>query len=333
MFFLRQGMPFKRLTRHISTKHQLETAQPNTKVRKILHPGIIYDIIQKSLKMLAQDECYPEEICSQFTNFRMSCSVADLPAQSIITPVINSFNGDVEKFYLSPYKVFVDAENPFRGLDVNCTRLLGFENANLILVYTAEVTYSDDVVHIKCDTNFSVKEKSLIACLSGYAFRAFYHRIRFSKTAHQDQNYHQQFSSFLVAGKCVGGTISLPEHRHVDVLSRGGLWKVNEDDIVEAYFLPSTKKLQNKIVSKDTVNALIENCIALESFAKVRGNSPGNIKKEIAFSLLEDFLTLYIRVRTFPYVKDTIQAFKIRNGETKSRSFRTGKKQSTSFTL
>ena len=113
---------------------------------------------------------------------------------------------------------------------------------------------------------------------------------------------------------------------------------MNEDviaifSVAEAYFLSSTKKLQNKIVSKDTVNALIENCIALESFAKVRGNSPGNIKKEIAFSLLEDFLTLYIRVRTFPYVKDTIQAFKIRNGETKSRSFRTGKKQSTSFTL
>ena len=227
----------------------------------------------------------------------------------------------------------MDAEVPFRGLDVNCTHLLGFENANHILAYTTEVTYSDDVVHFKCDTNFSAKEKSLIAYLSGYAFRAFYRQIHFSKTAHQDQTYHQQFPSFLIAGKCVGETISLPEHSHVDVLSRGGLWKVNEDDIVEAYFLSSTKKLQNKIVSKDTVNALMENCIALESFAKVRGNSPSNIKKEIAFSLLEDFLTLYIRVRTFPYVKDTIQAFKIRNSETKSRSFRTGKKQSTSFTL
>ena len=85
------------LTRHISTKHHLETVEPNTKVRKILHPDIFYDIIQKSLKKLAQDECYPEEICSQFSNFRMSCSVADLPAYNIITPVINSFNGDVER--------------------------------------------------------------------------------------------------------------------------------------------------------------------------------------------------------------------------------------------
>ena len=53
------------LIRHISTKHHLETAEPNTKVSKMLHPDIFYDINQKSLKTLAQDECYPEEICSQ----------------------------------------------------------------------------------------------------------------------------------------------------------------------------------------------------------------------------------------------------------------------------
>ena len=63
----------------------------------------------------------------------MSCSVADLPAYNLITPVINSFSGDVKKFYPSFCKVFVDAEDLFRGLDVNCTRLLGFDIANNIL--------------------------------------------------------------------------------------------------------------------------------------------------------------------------------------------------------
>ena len=93
-------------TRHISTKHHLETAERNTKVSKMLHPDIFNDIIQKSLKKIAQDECYPEEIWSQFSSFRMSCSVADLPAYNLITPMINSFNGDVEKFYPNLYKVF-----------------------------------------------------------------------------------------------------------------------------------------------------------------------------------------------------------------------------------
>ena len=160
----------------------------------------------------------------------------------------------------------------------------------------------------------------------------------FLKNSPSKSNLPLQCLSFLVAGKCVSETIPLPEHRHVNVLNRGGLWKVNEDviaifSVVEAYFLSSTKKLQNKIVSKDIVNALTENCMVLQSFAKVRRSSPDNIKKEIAFNLLEDLLRLYIRVRTFSFVKDKVQAFKIRNSKTKSRSLRTGMKQSTSFTL
>ena len=233
----------------------------------------------------------------------MSCSVANLPAYNLITPVINSFNGDVEKFYPNFYKVFVDDEDPFRGLDLNCIRLLGFEIANHILAYITGATYSN---------KFSAKENSLIEYLSGYVFGAFYRRIRFSKIAHQDQTYHRQCLSFLVAGKCVGKTISLPEHRHVNVLNRGGLWKVNEDaiaifSVAEAYFLSSTKKMQNKIMSQDIVNALMENCMVLESFAKVRRSSSGNIKKEIAFNLLEDLLTRYFRVRTIYFVKDNVQ--------------------------
>ena len=141
-----------------------------------------------------------------------------------------------------------------------------------------------------------------------------------------------------MADKCVGEIVSLPEHRHVDGLNRGGLWKVNEDvitifSVAEAYFFSSTKKLQNKTVSKDIVNALMENCMVLENLAKVRRSSPDIFKKEIAFNLLEDLLALYIRVRTFSYVKDKFQALKIRNTKTKSRSLRTGMKQSTSFTL
>ena len=87
------------LTRHINTKRHLETAEPNTKLSKTLHPDIFHDIIQKSFKKLAIEECYPKETCSQISNFRMSCSVANLPAYNIIKPVIDSFNGDVEKFY------------------------------------------------------------------------------------------------------------------------------------------------------------------------------------------------------------------------------------------
>ena len=111
-------------------------------------------------------------------------------------------------------------------------------------------------------------------------------RVPFSKTAHQDQTYHQQCLSFLVTGKCVRGTISLPERRHVNALGRGNLWKVNEDvyvifSVVKAYFLSSTKKLQNEIVPKDKFSALMDNCTVLEGFDKVRRSFPDNIKRRL----------------------------------------------------
>ena len=81
----------------------------------------------------------------------------------------------------------MDAKDPFRGLDLNCTRILGFEIANYILAYITGATYGDDVVNFDCDTKFSAKEKSLIAYLSGYVFGEFYLRMHFSKTAHQDK--------------------------------------------------------------------------------------------------------------------------------------------------
>ena len=118
----------------------------------------------------------------------MSCSVADLPASNLITPVINSFNRDVEKIFPNFYKIFVDGEDPCRGLDLNCTRLLEFEIAKHILAYIIGGTYSDDVVHFDCDTKFSAEEKSLIAYLCGYVFGALYRRIRFYKSSPSRSN-------------------------------------------------------------------------------------------------------------------------------------------------
>ena len=114
---------------------------------------------------------------------------------------------------------------------------------------------------------------------------------------------------------------------------------------------------------------LIKNYMALKRFAKVRRSSPDNIKKKIAFNLLEVLLTLHIRVRTFSFVntsqkmkfsiKDffskcdqiqrTLQIWShslkefhflfsvktkfIRNSKIKSRSLKTVMTQSASFTL
>ena len=52
----------------------LKTAKANAKISQMLQPGIFYEILQKNLQKLAQDECYLDVICSQFCNFRMNSS-------------------------------------------------------------------------------------------------------------------------------------------------------------------------------------------------------------------------------------------------------------------
>lgn len=38
-------------------------------------------------------------------------------------------------------------------------------------------------------------------------------------------------ATFLMTGKCYGENLSLPEHKHIETLDRGGLWKVDDDNV------------------------------------------------------------------------------------------------------
>lgn len=57
----------------------------------------------------------------------------------------------------------------------------------------------------------------------------------------------------------------------------------------------------HKIITKYLVGTVLDNCVLLGHLTKVRRSCPDNIKTEIAFSLLEELLTLYIR--TFIFVR------------------------------
>ena len=127
--------------------------------------------------------------------------------------------------------------------------ILRFEVVNQVLAHLTGATIRDDVLSFddassKC---LSEKEITIISYLSGYIFGTFYKRIRFSKSSHFDSVYYQQCLSFLKAGKCNGEKIPivLSEHRHVQLLDRGGLWRVTSDvtsifKVAKCYFKCAT---------------------------------------------------------------------------------------------
>ena len=309
------------MTRHLASKHpEQNTAKSssatatidNKQPEDILHPLDFKKFVQKSVSKLAKDECYPKEISKEFEKVNITCLDDIIPAYNIIKPLLVKFNGDAEKFLPSVYKGYAQ-ENPYKDLSQNCGRLLSFEVANHVLVHLSGAKLNEGVIEFTYDEKlFSEKDKSLVAYLSGYVFSTFYRRIRFS-TSNNTSSYHHQCLSFLIAGKCTG---ELPEHKYVNIRNRGGLWSVNEDvicifTVAESYFISSTKQHTNRIDSKVIVSALMKDTWLLVNFSRLRRNSADPIKKEVALNLLEDLLTLYIRVRAFSYAKDKQQKYKI----------------------
>ena len=328
------------LSRHVNVKHkdqQQQTSAPAAlSAEERLHPLVFKKFLQASVDKLAVDECYPENIMDEFKAFSFSNLDDVFPSYSLVKDIIYSFAGDAEKFYPAFYKVFSDAENPFAGLSRHSSLLLGFEVANHVLAHLTGSNFQDDILSFKQEqTVFSEKEKAIITYLSGYVISTFYRRIRFSK---KEGAYHDQCLSFLLACKSSGNETDVSSQKLVNLKDRGGLWKVNGDTIAifsvaESYFVTATKQFTTKIDCKGIVSNLIKDPWLLVNFSKIRNSSSEKVKKEVVINLLEDLLTLYIRVRSPSFAKNQQQLHKIQAAKSKTRSLRTEIKQKSEISF
>ena len=86
------------------------------------------------------------------------------------------------------------------------------------------------------------------------------------------------------------------------------IFKVAECHLKTISIVPTTK-----IDCKSIVSTLMKNRIIHEYMSKIRSQSTDTIiKKELDLNLLEDLLTLHIRVRTFSFAKKQMQSHKIK---------------------
>ena len=243
------------LSRHMKSKHQeaLPAEQENSSQIHPLDISTLQKFIEKSADKLSKDSCYPDDIMEEFKSFKISSVDDVLPAYNLLLPILKSFKGDAEKFYPQYYKVFsLSPESVYKGLSGKCSLLLSFDVANQVLAHITGAAIQNDIVDFDCENTeiFSEKDLSLLSYLGGYVFGTFYRRIRRKKSS---SLYAQQCLSFLLAGKCIGENITLPEHKHVNIMDRGGLWKVNENvtsifKVAEAYFKVATKRMLQKLI-------------------------------------------------------------------------------------
>ena len=284
--------------------------------------------MEQTLKQLEADQCYPDEIRRQINGLEASLSINQVSTvYNLVSEVVFKFKGDAEKFY--PDFAFLFQSNKiFEELDHNCNVLIGFGLANHVLAFLVNSKLIGDSINFQQQqSDFSLKDIEIITYLSGYVVGTLYRRIRFSKRAKTMVDQH--CLSILMACKYVEGTeTDTSHHRLINERDRGGLWRLKYDCInifksCESYFLSATKNFVSKIDCKHLVSQLLEDTFVLGCFGDMRRSAEEKVSKEISLNLLEDMLTLYIRVRSHSYAKDKQQHHKIVKSLNKSRSLRT----------
>jgi len=306
-------------------------------VTEILHPGKLKTFTIRCIQNLSVDDCYPDTVREQFRTAEIK-SVDDIMAfYHSISEILLKFNGNnTDKFYAQFYDIVNNNDVCSVGvaLGKQCNLLLGFELANHIVSHLTGRKVDDGTFQVE-KTSFVGKQKQIISYLSGYVVSTFYRRLRYSKR-HKEANCEEYLSLLLACKLVEGSETDGSHHKLIDVKNRGGLWRVKSDVIAvfqmaESYFLSVIKKeFVHKIDANHLVSLMMNDAMLLAYFSGIRKSCELNVKKENALDLLEDMLTLYIRVRSHSFAKDQQQLHKKTKGETKTRSLRTEIKKASS---
>ena len=132
----------------------------------------------------------------------------------------------------------------------------------------------------------------------------------------------------MAAGKLGDNKQELPEHKVMNTKNRVGLWKVTAE-VFETFctathmFKKHTETCSNKTDGQLITKAVLEDTSVLANVSKLK-SSINHADNEITKNILEDFVHLYIKIRTFTLVRSKMEAHKLLLREIKAMSLRKG---------
>eukprot|EP00794_Sanderia_malayensis_P002370 gene2370-2731_t len=328
------------LTRHTNTKHidvrpdvESSAGSKRRTPEQMLHPLSFKKFIEISAAKLASDECYSDKLRAEFSDYKISFDDVAFSYQ-YVRDVIGSFKGNAEKFYPDFYRCVSSEEIVLKNLSRRGSIILGFEMANHVLAHLTGAIVKEGDVAFSHPISFSSKEVNIIQYLSGYVFGTVYRRIRRSNATRSMLGV-QSLSILLARKSALEMESSLSEKNiFTNAKNRGGLWTVTSEvfeifSLVETKFRQFTNKMSKIIDSKQMVSDLLENPIVLANYKRLCNQASDKVSKEVALNLLEHMIMLYVRVRTFSYVKDQVEVHNIQSKKKKARSRRTEIKKAT----
>ena len=328
------------LSRHTNTKHTVDPTASNEptdmdmtglslSLRKFPVARLI-SILKNCVSIVAADMCLPEATRKVFLNdFTISLQEANILWEKL-RPVIDEFNGNAEKFYATFYGLLVENILPIK-FDITNTNILMSEVANHILIYLSDINMNTNNGPPEVISSITEKEINCLQYISGYIVHKLHNKFRFSKSC--SNGYNRQCVAILKACKIESDNTQTL----VNARDRGGLWRVNKN--MQALFLKSecifrskTAQFSVKIICADIVKSMFENCVITSNFKTICYDVDPKVDTEISMNLLEQILTLFVRIRTFSFAKDVREKHKAAKKSSKKRSLRTEIKQGSCST-
>ena len=195
-----------------------------------------------------------------------------------VRDVIQSFNGNGEKFYPRFYDCVSGEDNIFKNLNRKCSVILGFELDNVVLAHLNGTILSSENA-FSSTRQFNKKECNIVKYISGYVMQTLYSRLRKSTKHRSDTNIKQM--SILLAGK------DSSEDELIDAKNRDGIWKVTNgvSEIffaVEKYFRANVANQKRKIDVKCMVLRLMKYSSILSDYTTLTNLASEELDKEIS---------------------------------------------------
>ena len=333
------------LSRHVNTTHKANTDTMVNKAHEKLDPKVYWKLVNDASAKFSCDDCYPPEIKLCFGAFSWTQEEADISYQ-FIQKIILDFNGNGEKFYPSFYNVFL-TEPMFPRLGHLESRMLGREVANHVLAHltshlSSPLALSSTTPSLSLtpattssSKTFTIKEQNVICYLSGFVFHTIHKRLS-RPSSSKSSSVKEKYLALLIAAKKTSNKPNSNE-RLLAAKDRGGLWTMSpcvvsifED--VESFYRDHVISVNSttKIDADALVEGLMKHPHILSLWSILRQKCSLHIEKELSLNLLQDIFMLYVRARTFSYVKQRKDNYRLQNKKMKERSLRTTIKKSSS---
>ena len=276
------------------------------------------EIVNNAMGKIKERKVFDASIRNEMAVFRYELEEGSQEF-SVLKAIYESLwkKGDAEKFYSNFYgDIAPNATRYFKGLSRNAATLLATKVADsMILFWKQEKQITTNSIAAELND----KQKAGLQYIGGYVLQNL-----FKKHCGVNSDESQQAMAILKAGKVDSGA----SQKLVSSLNRGGLWPITlpAEKIflkTENYFRQSTGYVglhKIDIVSITLKSSMDSDVLANYDLIVSEAECKPDI--HVRKDVLHDILSLYVRVRSFSYSRDTVQRYRIKAKQNKCKSLR-----------